>query len=141
LDRSSFGKLIAVHGVSPAFQQRAAAVAGLSFLFFLGMMVAMFARGHFGYLLLAASFLVVFVFTMVGWWMQRRNVVELFDRGVAFRKFLAEWQDIATVEHEPGGPLKLTTTDHRSASIPRTVQGLDVLEIYIRGRCSRRPGT
>ena len=141
MDRSSLGKLIAVHGVSPAFQQRAAAVAGLSLLFFLAMMVALYARGHFGYFLLATAFLVVFLFTMAGWWMQRRSVVKLFERGVAFRKFLAQWEDIATVEHEPGGPLRLTTTDHRSASIPRTVQGLGVLEIYIRGRCGRRSGT
>ena len=141
MDRSSFGKLIAVHGVSPAFQQRAAAVAGLSFLFFLGMMVVLYARGHFGYFLLATAFLVVFIFTMAGWWLQRRNVVELFDRGVAFKRFLAQWEDIATVEHEPGGPLNLTTTDRHSVSIPRTVQGLDVLEIYIRGRCGRRSGT
>jgi len=140
LDRTSLGKLIAVHGVSPAIQQRAAALAALSFLFFLAMMAALYARGHFGYFLLATAFLVVFVFTMAGWGMQRPNVVELYDRGVAFRKFLAQWPDIANVVHEPGGPLKLTTTDNRTASIPRTVEGLDVLEIYIRGRCGRRHG-
>ena len=138
MDRSPLGKLIAVHGVSASYQQRAAAVAGLSFLFFLAMMVAFYARAHFGYFLLSTAFLVVFAFTMAGWWMQRRNVVEIFDRGVAFRGLVIEWEDIADIEREPGGPLRLTAAERGTVSIPRTVHAIDALETHIRGRCGRR---
>ena len=121
--------------MAPAYQQRATAVAGLSFVFFLAMMIAYYARGHYGYFLLSTAFLVVFAFTMAGWWMQRRNVVELYDRGVVIRKFMAKWDDIAAIERKADGHLKLITIEHESALIPRTIYAIDVLETYLRERC------
>jgi hypothetical protein len=53
------------------------------------------------------------------------------------RKFMARWDDIAAIEREPDGHLKLITTEHKSASIPRTVHAVDVLEAYLRERCCR----
>ena len=123
--------------MAPAYQQRAAAVAGLSFVFFLAMMTAFYARGHFVYFLLSTAFLIVFAFTMAGWWTQRRNVVEIFDRGVTFNKFVAEWEDIVGLEREPDGPLKLTNTERDSVTIPRTIHAIDAVEKHVRERCRR----
>jgi hypothetical protein len=132
LERPSLGKLIAVHDVSPASQQRAAVVAGLSFLFFLAMMLAFYVRGQFGYFLLSTAFLIVFAFTMIGWWMQRRNVVEVFDRGVAFRKFTAAWEDLAAIERGPEGSITLSKRNNDTVTIPKTIHASDSLEAHIR---------
>ena len=137
MDRSSLGKLIAVHAVSPVHQQRAAVVAGLSFLFFLSMMLLVYIRGHFGYFLLSSAFLVVFIFTAIGWWMQRRNVVEVFDRGVVFRKFIAAWGQINEVERTREGTLRLRKSDASVTTIPKTLDALDRLEAHIRERSTR----
>jgi hypothetical protein len=134
VDRSSLGKLIAVHAVSPVHQQRAAVVAGMSFLFFLAMMFLVYVRGHFGYFLLSTAFLVVFVFTMIGWWMQRRNVVEVFDRGLTFKQFIAMWTQITAVERDRDGTLRLRKEAKETATIPKTINALDDLEVYIRSR-------
>jgi hypothetical protein len=134
VDRSSLGKLIAVHAVSPVHQQRAAVVAGMSFLFFLAMMFLVYVRGHFGYFLLSTAFLVVFVFTMIGWWMQRRNVVEVFDRGLTFKQFIAMWTQITAVERDRDGTLRLRKEAKETTTIPKTINALDDLEVYIRSR-------
>jgi hypothetical protein len=134
VDRSSLGKLIAVHAVSPVHQQRAAIVAGLAFLFFLAMILLVYVRGHFGYFLLSTAFLALFIFTMTGWWMQRRNVVEVFDRGLIFRKFVATWDEIAAVGRDRDGTLKLTNKAKDTIAIPKTIHALDDLEAYIRSR-------
>lgn len=51
--------------MQPAQAQRAAFIAVLSFLFFLGMMLAYYLRGSLLYFLLATAFLVVYLFTMI----------------------------------------------------------------------------
>ena len=135
MNAPSLGKLVAVHGVSPAYAQRAAVVAALSFVFFAAMMAAFFGRGQFGYFLLAAGFLVVFLFTVAGWLMLRRNVVKVFDRGIAFgRKTRLQWNDIASVEHRPNSALVISTKTGTAVSIPRSIHALDPLERHIRDR-------
>ncbi len=121
-----------MHAVSPVHQQRAAVVAGLSFLFFLAMMFLVYIRGHFGYFLLSTAFLVVFIFTAIGWWMQRRNAVEVFERGLAFRKLTATWGEISEVSRTPDGALKLTINGKNSTTFPKTLDALERLEAHIR---------
>ena len=106
-------------------------------MFFLAMMLLVYVRGHFGYFLLSSAFLVVFVFTMIGWWLQRRNVVEAFDRGLIFKRSVLAWDEIADLEVTGEGGLKLTTTDNRTITVPRTLVALDRLEAYVRGRASK----
>ena len=134
MDRSSLGRLIAVHSVSPVHQQRAAVVAGLSFLFFLAMMFLVYIRGHFGYFLLSTAFLVVFIFTAIGWWMQRRNAVAVFERGLVFRKLIATWDEIGEVSRTADGALKITIAGKNATTIPKTLDTLDRLEALIRSR-------
>lgn len=111
-------------------------MAGISLFFFLAMMLLVYLRGHFGYFLLSTAFLVVFIFTTIGWWMQRRNVVEVFDRGLAFRKFTAAWDQITEVERSPDGALRLKKNDKAVITIPKALDALDRLEAHIRDRSS-----
>jgi hypothetical protein len=134
LDRSSLGKLIAVHTSSPLHQQRAAVVAALSFVFFMAMMLVFYARGELGYFLLSTAFLIVFVFTMIGWWMQRRNIVEVFDRGIVHRKHIARWEDITSVEANADGSILIAHGDRNKVRIPGTIDAIGSLETYIRSR-------
>lgn len=131
----SLGKLVAIHGVSPAYIQRAAVVAGLSFAFFVAMMAAFYVRAQFGYFLLATAFLVVLIFTLIGWLMQRRNVVEIYDRGLRFRGRDIAFELIAGVVGTSDGGLRITTSDDRSAvEIPRSVRQLPAIGSYIEER-------
>lgn len=92
------GKIISVHGISPAYLQRAVIVAVLSFLFFLGMMLGFYIRQNIGYFLLATAFLLVYIFTMFGWVMMRKNVLKIYENGLSYRKFTARWSEIKSVE-------------------------------------------
>ena len=113
-------------------------MAGISFLFFIAMMFGVYARGHFGYFVLSTAFLVVFVFTVIGWWMQKRNAVEVFDRGLTFRRFITTWGELMRVERDQNGALKLTKEAKDTITIPKTTHALDDLEAYIRSRSSRK---
>ena len=99
------------------------------------MWIAFYALGHFGYFLLSTAFLIVFAFTMTGWWMQKRSVVEVFDRGVILKKFAARWEEITATERDQYGSLILIKNDSDTASIPRTIQSLEALEAHIREKC------
>ena len=134
MEHSSLGRLVAVHAVSPVHQQRAAVVAGLSLLFFLAMMFLVYIRGHFGYFLLSTAFLVVFIFTAIGWWMQRRNAVEVFEHGLTFKRLTATWDEITQVGRTPDGALKITINGKDSTTIPKTLDALDHLESHLRNR-------
>jgi hypothetical protein len=57
-----------------AHVQRAVFIAGLSFLFFLAMMIAFYVRGSMLYFLLATAFLIVYIFTMISFVRLRRSV-------------------------------------------------------------------
>jgi hypothetical protein len=96
-----FGKLIATHRTAPAFIQRAAIIAILSFVFFLVMLVAFLVRQQIGYLILAAAFLVLNIFTLIGFVLQRQNSVSIFDNGLRYRKTSAKWLDTMALPSPP----------------------------------------
>lgn len=97
------GKLVSTHTTSPIFLQRAAIVAAVSFLFFLAMLIAFYVRQHIGYFFLSTAFLIVYVFTLVGWVMQKRNSVSIYANGIKYRKFRAAWDEIAGVKADQAG--------------------------------------
>lgn len=86
--RQELGPLVSVHGTSPVFLQRAAIVAILSFLFFLITLLIFYLQQRLIYFILSSAFLVTYIFTMIGWVMQKRNVVSIHEHGVAYRKFV-----------------------------------------------------
>lgn len=121
MEGTSLGRLIGVYGLSPTHQQRAAVLSGLSFLFFLAMLLAFYVRAQFGYFLLSTAFLIVFAFTMIGWWWQRRNIIEIFDRGIRFRGRQLLWDEVAAIRDRPEGFI-IETKSRANISIPKTIE-------------------
>ena len=134
-DHKNLGKLVAIHGTSPVFLQRAAIVAAVSFLFFFAILIAFYLRQHFGYFLLSTAFLIVFVFTLIGWWLQKRNAVEIFANGLRYNKRELRWQEIKAIE-SPDRELVLIQPDGEKLAISGTIYALDEIEHYIRRQMS-----
>ena len=138
---AGLGRIVATYPTAAAFVQRAAVVALVSFVFFLLMLVGFAIRQHFGYFLLATAFLVVYLFTMFGWWVQRRVVVTIHENGIAYRKFAAVWRDVAEVNEmtDAKGSTTLTLTDQsgRSVAIPPTIDRIEQVAQIVRANVAR----
>ena len=91
----SLGKLESTHTVAPVYVQRAVVVAVASFVCFLAMMAGFYLRQNIGYFLLSTAFLIVYILTMFGLVMLKRNVVKVYTNGISYRKFTARWEEIA----------------------------------------------
>lgn len=93
----NLGKIVGVFGIAPAFLQRAVVVAVLSFLFFVATMVMFSVWRNFLYFFLSTAFLIVYLLTMFGWLMMRKNLLKIYENGLTYRKFRASWNEIETV--------------------------------------------
>ena len=122
--KKDLGKLLSTHATAPAYMQRAAIVAVMSFLFFLAMLIVFYIRRHIGYFALSTAFLVVYIFTLIGWVMQRRNVVRVYQGGLTYKKFSAAWGEIEAVNANSDG-LAITGSKPEKTIIPSTVTGYD----------------
>jgi hypothetical protein len=120
----NLGKIVSIHGVQPALVQRAAIVAVLAFVFFLAMMAVFSYRQNLGYFILASAFLVVEIFTLMGLFAQRRNVLQIFEKGLCYKKQCRGWGEIASMTLEKAG-IKITCTDGTETVIPNTLQHFD----------------
>jgi hypothetical protein len=118
------GKIISIHGVQPALVQRAAIVAVLAFVFFLAMLVAFSYRQNLGYFVLASAFLVVEIFTLMGLFAQRRNVLEIFEKGLCYKKQCAAWDEIRSLTPDKTG-LKLALGEGGEIMLPNTLHEFD----------------
>lgn len=128
----NLGGLIAVHTTAPASIQRAAIVAILSFLFFLGMLVGFVLRQHFIYLILAAAFFVVNIFTLIGFMLQRRNTVRVYENGLVFRRSTIEWISINSFLILDNGELLIEKFNGDKIPIPASIDRLDQLTLLIK---------
>lgn len=128
----NLGKLIAVHPTSPAFLQRAAIVTALSFLFFLVALIFYLVWQSFLYFALATGFLIVQLFTMIGWWMQKRNAVSIYANGLVYRKRSITWPEITTVNVMPASDLAIDLKEGDRVTIPASIHGLDRIASFIR---------
>ena len=72
----------------------------VSFLFFMGTLLVFYVWQQLAYFVLSTAFLVVYIFTMVGWVMQRRNVVSIYENGISYRKCAATWDEIKLVRSD-----------------------------------------
>jgi hypothetical protein len=127
-DRRSLGRLVAVHPVAPAAIQRAVFIAVLSFLFFLGMMIAYYVRQDIGYFLLSTAFLIVYLAMMYAIFIQRKSTVELHEKGLRVRKSAIAFQEIESITGE--GDIVLT--DGQKVQLPKSVVQFDELVASIR---------
>lgn len=95
---NELGKLESVYGTSPVHLQRALIVIILSFIFFLVMLVAFSIRQQIGYFVLATAFLIVKLFTLFGWMMQRKKEVRLYEKGLTIGKKTYRYDEIENVQ-------------------------------------------
>jgi hypothetical protein len=137
--QKDLGTLISVHGTSPAFLQRAAIVAVLSFFFFMAMLVMFYLRQQIIYFVLSTAFLIVYIFTLIGWVMQKRTVVSIYADGVSYRKFSARWDEMMSVRATRQEGIRLTTTDGQSVMIPKTIANFAQIAAAIRSNLPTEP--
>jgi hypothetical protein len=121
---NNLGRLVSSHSTSPVYLQRAVIVAVVSFVFFLAMLVTFYIRQQFGYFLLSTGFLVVYVFTLIGWVMQKRNVVGVYENGLRYKKFQTAWDEIASVTANSDG-LEIAKNEREKILIPPSVSGYE----------------
>ncbi len=134
MSSQNLGPLISTHGTSPRFLQRAAIVALVSFVFFLVMIAAFYARPQIGYFILATAFLLVDLFTLIGIWIQKRNVVKVFENGIEYKKFRAAWNEIDSVKADNAG-LRITKAGD-STLIPVSIEAYETIATTVRNRLS-----
>lgn len=138
MQERNLGKLLAVHSTSPAFLQRAAILTALSFVFFLVALIFYLVWQNFLYFVLATGFLIVQAFTMIGWWMQKRNAVSIYANGLVYRKRRLLWAEIADINTLVDGEMKIAVDGGEGLTIPATIQGLDRIEAFIRNVSSAK---
>jgi hypothetical protein len=94
----NLGKLESVHGIAPAYLQRAAVIAILSFIFFAAMLFGFYIRQAVGYFLLSTAFLIVYIFMMFDLVTQRRNVLKIYEDGFTYKNFFSRWSELDSIE-------------------------------------------
>ena len=132
----NLGKIVSIHGVQPALVQRAAIVAVLAFVFFLAMLVAFSYRQNLGYFVLASAFLVVEIFTLMGLFAQRRNVLQIFEKGMCYKKQCAAWDDIDKINKDKG--YELVRADGEKIALPGTIHDIDTVIKWIESKMIRK---
>ena len=130
--QKELGSLISVHGTSAAFLQRAAIVAVLSFFFFLTALVIFYVRQQLIYFVLSSAFLVVYIFTMIGWVMQKRNTVSIHENGISHKKFSAAWNEIKSVSANPEIGITIVKDDGESHTISKSTADLGRIALLVR---------
>lgn len=90
------------------------------------MLVTFYIRQHIGYFALSTAFLIVYVLTLIGWVMQKRNVVGVYENGLKYKKFNAAWDEIKSVTANGDG-LQLTKNKREKIVIPSSVIGYDAI--------------
>lgn len=120
----ALGKIISIHGVQPALVQRAAIVAVLAFIFFLAMLVGFSIRQNLGYFVLSCAFLVVEIFTLMGLFAHRRTILQIFEKGLCYKKECRGWSEIGSITPEKTG-VKIACKDGTEIIIPNTLQHID----------------
>ncbi len=116
------GPSVSQYTTSPANLQRAAIVSVVSFAFFLAMLAAFYLRQQIGFFLLSTGFLVVYIITSIGWVLQKRNFVTIYENGISYRKFRAVWDEIQSVTAGKNG-LEIASSRRDKIIIPTSMSG------------------
>lgn len=132
VSKYDLGRVVAIHGTSPIFLQRASIVALVSFVFFLVMLIAFLMRQQFGYFVIATAFLVVYLFTMIGIWMQKRNSVKIYENGITYKKFRAQWSELTSVKANTETGIEIGKANGETVTISSAVEGLSEIALQIR---------
>ena len=130
--KTDLGRLVSVHGTSPVYLQRAAIITGLSFVFFMGTLLIFYSEQSIGYFILSTAFLVVYIFTLIGWVMQKRTLVSIYENGIAYRKFTSSWDEIKSVTADSKSGITIVKSTGDSITIGKSVTGLNEIASTIR---------
>lgn len=134
----NLGKIINTYGTSPVYLQRAAIVAVVSFVFFMAMLTGFYMRRHIGYFALSTAFLIVYVLTLIGWVLQKRNVVSIYENGIRYKKFSGSWGEIESATVVEEGPdrkhIELKKNGRDGVIIPSSIQGFERIVSVVRER-------
>ena len=84
--------------ISPLYLARVIFVAALSFAFFLAMLLGFYIREQIGYFILSSAFLVVYLLTMFGWFLLRRQKLQVHEFGISYRRAKILWNEITSIE-------------------------------------------
>lgn len=95
------------------------------------MLTAFYIRQGIGYFVLSSAFLVVYLFTMIGWFIQSRSVVSIYENGIKYKKFNAAWGEITKVNANAGG-LTISKIKRAETIIPVTVAGYEAIVQAVR---------
>jgi len=132
LKQKDLGPVVSVHGTSAVFLQRAAIVAFLSFFFFMATLVVFYVRQQIVYFILSTAFLIVYIFTMIGWVMQKRNTVSIYENGIGHRAFTAAWDEIKSVKADESSGIRLEKLDGKTVTIPSTISDFALIVATIK---------
>ncbi len=91
------------------------------------------------YFVLSTAFLVVYIFTMIGWVMLRRSVVSIYENGVGYGKFSARWDELRSVRASGKTGISLNTDNGASVTIPETVADFPHIAAVIRSHLFTEP--
>lgn len=97
------------------------------------MLIAFLARQQFGYLILAAAFFVVNIFTLIGFLIQRQNTVRVFENGFNYKKSFAAWDELVSIEDDDNG-ISIVKTNGTVIKIPRSIDDIGRLNAHFRER-------
>ena len=131
-NRTDLGRVVSVHGTSPVFLQRAAIIAILSFFFFMATLLVFYVQQQVMYFILSTAFLIIYIFTMIGWVMQKKNVVSIHEDGIAFRQFTARWDEIKSVKVDKRTGINIVKANNESATLGNSLDGVDAIAIAIK---------
>lgn len=137
MTEQDLGKLQSVHGIAPAYLQRAAIIVILSFIFFLAMLIAFSLRQNIGYFLLATAFLIVQLATLFGWITQKRTEFKIFENGFTYRKHTWKWSEIESVSAKSGGAYEIKKSTGEKISLTETILHVESIINRIRAEISK----
>ena len=126
------GKVVAVHPVEAAYQQRAVFVAVLSFVFFIAMMIAFYVRQSILYFLLATAFLIVYLVMMFSLFVQRKSIVRVYEGGFEFKDRSLAWDEIESIKSD--GQIVVIPKNGKPIFFPSTISEPDALVRHMRFR-------
>lgn len=98
------------------------------------MLATFYIRGQLGYFVLSSAFLMVYLFTMVGIWAQKRNTVRVHENGIAFKNFAASWNEITNVHADPESGVKISKSGGKTVHLSRSISGIDDIAATLNSR-------
>ena len=97
------------------------------------MLVAFLSRQQVGYLILAAAFFVLNIFTLIGFLIQRQNAVKVFEDGFNYKKSSIAWSEFVSIDDDDNG-ISIVKNDGTVIKIPRSIDDLGRLNARFRER-------